>query len=87
MTGTDRARIAQLPNTAGMKSRVIMQRGHDCNFGAQVSQMIRLAGAVPELVGTADRCTVPELQAVLSHDHNVGAAALASRGLRRAAAE
>lgn len=68
MTGTDRARIAQLPNTAGMKSRVIMQRGHDCNFGVQVSQMIRLAGAVPELIGTSDRCAVAELRAVLADD-------------------
>ncbi len=65
MTGTDRARVAQLPDAAGMKSRVVMQRGHDCNFGAQVSQMIRLAGAVPDLIGAADRCTALELRSAL----------------------
>ena len=68
MTGTDRTRIAQLPNAAGMKSHVVMQRGHDCNFGTQVSQMIRLAGAVPDLVGSADRCTALELRSALDGD-------------------
>ena len=65
MTGTDRTRVAQLPDTSGMKHRVVMQRGHDANFGALVSQMIRLTGATLDLVGTAERCDPDELRRAL----------------------
>ena len=53
----DRERVVRLPDISGLKHRVVMQRGHDCNFGAQVSQMIRLAGATLDLIGTAERCS------------------------------
>jgi D-glucosaminate-6-phosphate ammonia-lyase len=52
MTGTDPAKIAQLPDTTGMKNEVIMQMGHAVDYGAPVTQGIRLAGAQVKLVGT-----------------------------------
>lgn len=52
MTGTDPAKIAQLPDTTGMKDEVIMQMGHAVDYGAPVTQGIRLAGAQVKLVGT-----------------------------------
>jgi L-seryl-tRNA(Ser) seleniumtransferase len=52
MTGTDPAKIAQLPDTNGMKNEVIMQMGHAVDYGAPVTQGIRLAGAQVKLVGT-----------------------------------
>ena len=66
MTGTDVARIEQLPDTRGMASRVILLRGHDCWFGARVGQMIRLSGAHIEYVGTAAHASLSDLQAALA---------------------
>ena len=52
MTGTDPAKIAQLPDATGMKDEVIIQMGHAVDYGAPVTQGIRLAGAQVKLVGT-----------------------------------
>jgi D-glucosaminate-6-phosphate ammonia-lyase len=54
MTGTDPAKIAQLPDTTGMKDEVIMQMGHAVDYGAPVTQGIRLAGAQVKLIGTVN---------------------------------
>jgi L-seryl-tRNA(Ser) seleniumtransferase len=54
MTGSDLGRIVQLPDTTGMKNEVVMQLGHNLNFGGEVWQMIRLAGAELKLIGTAN---------------------------------
>ncbi|MDA1314586.1 MAG: hypothetical protein O2968_14700 [Acidobacteria bacterium] len=56
MTGTDLGRILQLPDTDGMKNEVVMQLGHNLNFGGEVAQMIRLSGAKLKLLGTANHC-------------------------------
>ena len=68
MTGTDRVHVVQLPDTTGMKSRVVMQRGHDANFGATVNQMIRLTGAAVDFIGTAERCDPDALRGALRSD-------------------
>ena len=52
MTGNDLGRVWQLPDTAGMKNQVVIQKGHTVNFGAPVTQMIRMAGAEVVEVGT-----------------------------------
>ena len=56
MTGTDLGRILQLPDTEGMKNEVVMQLGHNLNFGGEVAQMVRLTGAKLKLLGTANHC-------------------------------
>ena len=53
MTGADLARIEQLPDTTGMKNEVLLQAGHNVNYGAPVEQAIRLTGAKVVMVGTA----------------------------------
>lgn len=68
MTGTDLAKVEQLPDTTGMKRRVVLQKGHEVNFGANVSQMIRLAGATVIEIGTATSCAVFQLEAALTED-------------------
>lgn len=68
MTGTDRGKITQLPDTTGMPHRVIIQKGHCVNFGAAVTQMIRLAGAEVVEVGEADRCTPEHVRRGLSKE-------------------
>jgi uncharacterized pyridoxal phosphate-dependent enzyme len=65
MTGCDMARVEQLPDTTGMKSAVILQKGHHTNFGASVGQMIRLAGATLVEIGTATDCALFQLRAAL----------------------
>lgn len=66
MTGCDMARVEQLPDTAGMKNEVILQKGHNTNFGAGVAQMIRLAGAKVVEIGTATDCALYQLRAALN---------------------
>lgn len=65
MTGADLGRIMQLPDTAGMRGEVILQQGHDVNFGGRISQMIRLAGARVAPIGTANHCDAFHLRAAL----------------------
>lgn len=68
MTGNDRERVAQLPDTRGMKGLVVLQTGHDANFGARVSQLIRLSGALPVFAGEADRCSPDALRQMLTSE-------------------
>ena len=54
MAGTDPAKIAQLPDASGMKDEVLLQMGHAVDYGAPITQGIRLAGAQVKLVGTVN---------------------------------
>jgi L-seryl-tRNA(Ser) seleniumtransferase len=54
ITGSDRGRIAQLPDTSNMADKVVIQRGHMVNFGAPIAQTIRLAGARVVEIGTVN---------------------------------
>lgn len=56
MTGSDLGRVVQLPDTTGMRNEVVMQLGHNLNFGGEVAQMVRIAGAGLKLIGTANHC-------------------------------
>ena len=56
MTGPDLAAIARLPDPAGLRDRIVLPLGHDVNFGAPVSQMIRISGAEVVRIGTASHC-------------------------------
>jgi L-seryl-tRNA(Ser) seleniumtransferase len=53
MTGADPGRIEQLPDTAGMADRVVIQQGHRIDYGAPIDQAIRLTGARVAAVGQA----------------------------------
>jgi len=68
MTGCDMSRVEALPDAAGMKSTVVLMKGHEVNYGATVSQMIRLAGARVREIGTATACSGFQLRAALSED-------------------
>ena len=66
MTGSDLGAIARLPDTDGMPDQVVLPLGHDVNFGAPVSQMIRLSGAKAVRVGTASHCGAHHLRGALN---------------------
>jgi D-glucosaminate-6-phosphate ammonia-lyase len=54
ITGTDEAAIRRLPDSDGRANEILLQAGHDVDFGARVSQMIRLGGGRPALVGSPE---------------------------------
>lgn len=65
MTGTSLPRVLQLPDSTGMPSRVVIQKGHCVNYGAPVTQAIRLAGAQPVECGSVNRCLIDEIELAL----------------------
>jgi L-seryl-tRNA(Ser) seleniumtransferase len=82
MTGADLERIGRLPDAAGMKHRVAIQRGHLVDYGAPLDQAIRLAGARVVPVGAAAGAKPDDLAAALDEttaaavyvvSHHVGA--------------
>jgi uncharacterized pyridoxal phosphate-dependent enzyme len=68
MTGRDLARVEQLPDATGMKSAVVMQRGHVVTYGGYVTQNVRLAGARVVEIGAATECGAYHLRAALGPD-------------------
>ena len=65
MAGTDRGRIDQLPDAAGMRDEVVVQRGHIVDYGHNVCQNIRLAGARVVEIGAATDCQAYQLRHAL----------------------
>jgi L-seryl-tRNA(Ser) seleniumtransferase len=66
MTGPDLDRITRLPDASGLRDEVILQAGHDINFGARISQMVRLSGARVISIGTANHADTFHLRGALS---------------------
>ncbi|WP_043364376.1 aminotransferase class V-fold PLP-dependent enzyme [Belnapia sp. F-4-1] len=67
MTGTSPDRVAALPDTLGMRNRVVLPATHAVNYGHPIQQAVRLAGAVPVIVGASKLCTIAELTPELEH--------------------
>ncbi|HEY7294175.1 MAG TPA: SelA-like pyridoxal phosphate-dependent enzyme, partial [Dehalococcoidia bacterium] len=65
IAGTDVARIARLPESAGLPNRVPIQPGHLVNFGAPLEQMIRIGGGIPLPIGSVNRVQPRDLEAAL----------------------
>ncbi len=55
MTGDDLGNVLSLPDTAGLKNEVVIQKGHAVNFGAPITQMIRMTGATVVEFGEVNR--------------------------------
>jgi L-seryl-tRNA(Ser) seleniumtransferase len=66
MTGTDRGRIEQLPDTTGMRNQVVIQKGHVVDYGHNVTQNVRVAGANVVEIGVATDCKPYQLQHALN---------------------
>ena len=66
ITGADLAKIGRLPDTDGLANEVVLQQAHDVNFGAPISQMVRLAGARVVSIGSANHCDAFHLRGALS---------------------
>ena len=68
MTGIDRAAVAQLPDTQGLRNEVVILQGHLLNYGAPIDQAIRLSGARIRAVGQATSSAEFELDAAFGPD-------------------
>jgi D-glucosaminate-6-phosphate ammonia-lyase len=66
MTGPDFSKILRLPDSEGLPNEVLLQQAHDVNFGAPISQMVRLAGARVVRLGAANHCDEFHLRGGLS---------------------
>jgi uncharacterized pyridoxal phosphate-dependent enzyme len=66
MTGADFSKVASLPDTDGLPNEVVLQLAHDVNFGAPISQMVRVSGARVIRIGTANHCDGFHLRGALS---------------------
>lgn len=54
ITKDNMTNIEKLPQSEGLNNEIIIQKGHAINFGAPVTQMVRLGGGVPIEVGYAN---------------------------------
>ena len=68
ITGPDLAAVGRLPDVEDLPNRIILPLGHDINFGAPISQMIRLCGAEVVHIGTANHCDAYHLRGALNDD-------------------
>ena len=59
-------KVFKLPNTSKMKNKVLIQRGHLTNYGAEVRQGIELSGAKILSCGLKDSCSIEQLEKSLS---------------------
>ncbi len=66
MTGANLAQIERLPDTAGLRTEVIMQTGHLCQYSAPIDQAVRLTGANVRLIGTVNESRADQLAAAVS---------------------
>lgn len=67
MAGADPERVARLPDTRGMKSRVVIQAGHMVNYGHPIEQAVRLSSAQVIVAGGPEACSSEALDAALDH--------------------
>jgi D-glucosaminate-6-phosphate ammonia-lyase len=61
LTGCDQPRIEALPDTSGMPSEVILQRGHRYKY----ERCVELAGAQLKIVGSSESTTPEEIAAAI----------------------
>ena len=79
MTGELPESIAALPDTAGMRDRIVLPACHAVNYGHPIEQAIRLAGAIPIFAGEADNCQFPDIEEAISHPDTAGVLLVSSR--------
>ncbi len=62
ITGDDIGAIEGLPVREEPRPRFLIQMGHCVDFGARMEQLIALSGGIPRVAGSANRCSVAQLQ-------------------------
>jgi D-glucosaminate-6-phosphate ammonia-lyase len=65
ITRGDLARVEALPHPTGPPNRMIIQRGHAIHFGASILQMMAMAGAQIQEIGSTNRTFLHQYSAAL----------------------
>ncbi len=73
ITGDDEGAVGLLPDWPSPRRKVVLPKAHAVSFGAPVTQMLRLAGAVPVEAGQVNRVSSAELDRAMA-DADVAAA-------------
>lgn len=58
--------IRKIPNSATEKNEILLQMGHNVDFGAEIAQMITLGGGKPVLAGVSNKCEKDVFEASVS---------------------
>ncbi|MCL5039262.1 MAG: DgaE family pyridoxal phosphate-dependent ammonia lyase [Firmicutes bacterium] len=66
IAGRDLALIERLPDSGGLRNEVLLPKGHSVNFGAPLTQVIRLGGGRPVEVGQVNEVKGAHLQGAVS---------------------
>lgn len=66
ITGNDIVLIERMPNSDGLSNEIILQKGHAVNFGADITQMIRIGGGVPIEAGCANRVSKEHIEGCIT---------------------
>lgn len=65
VAGSDPGRVRALPDADWAKREVLLQAGHASHFGAPITQMLRVGGAQPVLVGDVNLVSEPLLRSAI----------------------
>lgn len=71
ITGKNLFLIERLPDSIGLKNKIILQKGHSVNFGAPITTMVRLGGGIPVEVGSSNETRIDQLENAID-DKTVG---------------
>ncbi len=82
MAGSDPERVAALPDTSGLPSKVVLPAGHTVDYGHSILQDVRLAGATPVIAGAGERCAIADIDAELAHPQTACLLLVSSRLVR-----
>lgn len=58
--------ITRLPDSSGLKNEVIIQKGHAVEYGAPITTIMRLGGAIPVEVGCANMVKPEEIEEAIN---------------------
>lgn len=66
ITGTDRAAVHSVPDQLSSRREVVLQKAHAVDFGAPLTQMLRLAGGHVREIGAVNRVEESHLRAAIN---------------------
>jgi D-glucosaminate-6-phosphate ammonia-lyase len=71
VAGSDPGRVRALPDADWAKREILLQAGHASHFGAPVTQMLRVGGARPIVIGDVNMVSEPLLRSAIG-SHTAG---------------
>ncbi|WP_026581376.1 DgaE family pyridoxal phosphate-dependent ammonia lyase [Bacillus sp. J33] len=66
ITGKNLTLIERMPESEGLKNEIILQKGQQIHFGANIGQMIRLGGGKVVEVGSANKVEADHIQQAIT---------------------